>query len=92
MKLAIVLVLLVIATLLFHWLSPWWFTPLASNWGAVDTTVDITLYITGFVFVAVNIFMAYAIFAIATTHPAERTTNPRTRSWKFGLPVLLPSA
>ncbi|MEH6587989.1 MAG: c-type cytochrome [Halioglobus sp.] len=62
MKLAVVLVLLVIGSLLFHWLSPWWFTPLASNWGAVDTTVDITLYITGFVFVAVNLFMAYAIF------------------------------
>ncbi|MEH6633936.1 MAG: c-type cytochrome [Halioglobus sp.] len=62
MKLVIALVLLVIGSLLFHWLSPWWFTPLASNWGAIDTTIDITFYITGFVFVAVNLFLAYAIY------------------------------
>ena len=36
--------------------------PLASNWGTIDTTIDITLYITGFVFVAVNLFLAYAIY------------------------------
>ena len=62
MKLVIALVLLVIGSLLFHWYSPWWFTPLASNWGTIDTTIDITLYITGFVFVAVNLFLAYAIY------------------------------
>ena len=62
MKLVIALVLLVAGSLLFHWLSPWWMTPLASNWGAIDTTIQITLYITGFVFVAVNLFLAYAVF------------------------------
>jgi cytochrome c oxidase subunit 2 len=62
MKLVIALVLLVVGSLLFHWLSPWWMTPLASNWGAIDTTIQLTLYITGFVFVAVNLFLAYAIF------------------------------
>jgi cytochrome c oxidase subunit 2 len=62
MVIVVVLVLLVIGSLLFHWLSPWWFTPIASNWGTIDTTIDITLYITGFVFVAVNLFLAYAIY------------------------------
>ncbi len=62
MKLVIALVLLVAGSLLFHWLSPWWMTPLASNWGAIDTTIQLTLYITGFVFVAVNLFLAYAVF------------------------------
>jgi cytochrome c oxidase subunit 2 len=62
MKLVIALVLLVLGSLLFHWWSPWWFTPIASNWDSIDTTIDITFYITGFVFVAVNLFMAYAIF------------------------------
>ena len=59
MPLAVVLILLVVGSLLFHVLSPWTFTELASNWGMVDFTVDITLYVTGFVFVAVNLFMAY---------------------------------
>jgi cytochrome c oxidase subunit 2 len=62
MKLVIALVLLVVGSLWFHWWSPWWFTPLASNWGMIDTTIDITFAITGIVFVAVNLFMAYAIF------------------------------
>ena len=60
MPVAILIILLVVGTLVFHFLSPWTFTPLASNWGAIDQTIDITLWVTGFVFVAVNLFMAYA--------------------------------
>ena len=58
MKLVIVLVLLVVGSLVFHFLSPWWFTPIASNWTTIDLTIDITFIITGIVFVAVNLFMA----------------------------------
>lgn len=84
MKLAVVLVLLVVGSLVFHWLSPWWFTPLASNWDTVDTTIDITLYITGFVFVAVNLFMAYAIFRFR--HSPDRRShyepeNKKLETW-----------
>jgi cytochrome c oxidase subunit 2 len=61
MVLAIVLILLVAGSILFHFLSPWWFTPLASNWSAVDDTVTVTFWVTGIVFIAVNLFMAYAI-------------------------------
>jgi len=62
MVLAIVLVLLVLGSVLFHFLSPWYFTPIASNWGMIDDTISITFWVTGFVFVVVNLFMAYAIF------------------------------
>jgi cytochrome c oxidase subunit 2 len=62
MPFAIALVLLVVGTLLFHFLSPWWFTPIASNWTTMDQTVNITFWVTGVVFVAVNLFMAYAVF------------------------------
>lgn len=61
MAVAIVIILLVLGSLLFHFLSPWWFTPIASNWEMMDVTVDITFWVTGIVFVAVNLFMAYAI-------------------------------
>jgi len=61
MAFAIALVLLVVGTLLFHFLSPWWFTPIASNWKTMDQTVNITFWVTGIVFVAVNLFMAYAV-------------------------------
>ena len=62
MPLAVVLVLLVVGSILFHLFSPWTFTPLASNWSMVDFTVDITLWVTGFVFVSVNLFMAYSVY------------------------------
>lgn len=62
MKLAIVLVLLIIGSVVFHFVSPWWFTPLASNWGAIDDTINLTFWVTGFVFVAVNLFLAYSIY------------------------------
>jgi cytochrome c oxidase subunit 2 len=83
MPLAIALIVLVVGSLVFHFLSPWTFTPIASNWGMIDNTVDITLVVTGIVFVAVNLFMAYAI-AIATRLAPKRITNPRTRNWKSG--------
>ncbi len=61
MVVAIVLVLLVVGSVLFHFLSPWYFTPIASNWSAMDDTITITFWVTGFVFIAINLFMAYAV-------------------------------
>jgi cytochrome c oxidase subunit 2 len=62
MGFAIVLILLIIATIIFHFASPWWFTEIASNWGMIDTTVNITFWVTGIVFILVNLFMAYAVY------------------------------
>jgi cytochrome c oxidase subunit 2 len=61
MGFAIILILLVIGTVIFHFASPWWFTEIASNWGMIDTTVNITFWVTGIVFIAVNLFMAWVI-------------------------------
>jgi cytochrome c oxidase subunit 2 len=61
MVLAIALILLVVGSLLFHFLSPWYFTPIASNWGMIDDTVSITFWVTGIVFVVVNLFMVYCV-------------------------------
>ena len=61
MPFAVALILLVLGSILFHLLSPWTFTPLASNWGMVDFTVDVTLYVTAIIFIAVNLFVAVAI-------------------------------
>jgi cytochrome c oxidase subunit 2 len=84
MKIVVALVLLVVGSLLFHWWSPWWMTPVASNWGNIDTTIDITLYITGIVFVAVNLFMAWAIFRYRY-NPARRAhyepENKKLETW-----------
>ena len=49
MALAGVLVLIAVAAALFQFLSPWWPTPLASNWGLTDDTLVIASAITGVV-------------------------------------------
>lgn len=61
MALAIAVILLVVGTVAFHVWNPWWLTPIASNWTQIDDTLGITFWVTGVVFVAVNLFMAYAI-------------------------------
>ena len=62
MIVAIAIVVLVVGSVLFHYVSPWYFTPIASNWDAIDETVLITFWVTGFVFVAINLFMAYCVW------------------------------
>src|SRR4030095_9672185 len=63
--LAVVIVLLVIGSLIFHCASGplgWYFTPLASNWDTIDFTVDVTFWVCGIVFVLINLFTAYCVF------------------------------
>ena len=42
MAIAIALIVLALGSVLFHFLSPWWWTPIASNWHYIDGTVPIT--------------------------------------------------
>jgi cytochrome c oxidase subunit 2 len=61
MAIAVGILLLVIITVLFHFLSPWWFTPLAADWSSIDLMVDITFWVTGVVFIALNGFLIWVI-------------------------------
>lgn len=61
MVVAIVLLMVAIGSIVFHLLSPWWWTPIASNWRYIDDTIVLTFWITGVVFVAVIVFMAYCV-------------------------------
>ena len=76
MPFAVVLILLVVGSIIFHVYSPWWFTPLASNWSMVDVTMDITFYVTGLVFVGVNLFMAYCVIKFRYRKEARATYEP----------------
>lgn len=87
MKLAIALVLLVLGTIAFHFWSPWWFTPLASDWGAIDTTVDITFWVTGFVFVTVNLFIAAAIFRFRHRKDRRAAYEPENKKLEVWLTI-----
>ena len=88
MPLAVVLILLVVGSLIFHVLSPWTFTELASNWAMVDFTIDITLWVTGAVFVAVNLFMAYCVIKFRHKKESRATYEPENKKLETWLTVL----
>ena len=66
MVVGIIIILVLVGTILFHFMSPWWWTPIASNWSYIDDTIIITMWVTGIVFIAVLLFMAYC--AIRYSH------------------------
>src|SRR5467141_4455162 len=88
MVVAIILVLLVLGSLLFHFLSPWYFTPIASNWSAMDTTIDITFWVTGFVFVAINLFMAYCVIRYRHKKGKRAEYEPENKKLEWWLTVV----
>jgi len=85
MPIIIVLVLLIIATLLFHFLSPWWFTPIASNWTGIDLTIEITFWVTGAVFIALNLFMAYCIYKYRYSKNRRSKYEPENKKLEIWL-------
>ena len=88
MAMAIVLVILIVGSVLFHLLSPWYFTPIASNWGTIDDTISLTFWVTGIVFVAVNLFMAYCVMRFrhrTDKRAAYEPENKKLEAWLIGL-------
>ncbi|MCH7980075.1 MAG: c-type cytochrome [Proteobacteria bacterium] len=85
MPLAVVLILLVVGSVIFHFVSPWTFTPLASNWGTIDLTINITFIVTGIVFVAINLFMAYAIIKYRYKKDARAKYEPENKKLEYWL-------
>jgi cytochrome c oxidase subunit II len=91
MAMAIVLGLLVFGSVLFHLLSPWYFTPIASNWGTIDDTISLTFWVTGVVFVAVNLFMAYCVVRFRQRKGSKAEYEPENKKleiWLTGLTTL----
>jgi cytochrome c oxidase subunit 2 len=62
MAIAIAIAALVLISIAFQLLTPWWLTPIASNWGSIDTALDITMWVCGLVFIVLNLFLAYSIY------------------------------
>lgn len=88
MHIALVLVAVALGSVLFHLLSPWWFTPIASNWSYIDDTINITFWITGIAFSAVVLFMAYCIFRfrhVETRQAAYEPESKRLEWWLAGV-------
>jgi cytochrome c oxidase subunit 2 len=72
----------------FHFFSPWWWTPIASNWGYVDDTILVTFWITGVVFVAIVVFVAMCIYKYRYQEGRRSDYDPENKKlewWLTGL-------
>ncbi|QCI67372.1 cytochrome c oxidase subunit II [Phreatobacter stygius] len=87
MPTAIILLLVAVGSVLFHIVSPWWWTPIASNWSYIDHTLTATFWITGAVFFAVVAFMAYCIFRFRHVEGRKADYEPENRKLESWLTV-----
>ncbi|MCD2182437.1 cytochrome c oxidase subunit II [Rhizobium sp. GN54] len=87
MAVVLVLVAIALGSVLFHLLSPWWWTPIASNWSYIDHTLVITFWITGAVFVAVVLFIAYCVWRFRYQPGRRAAYEPENRRLESGLAV-----
>jgi cytochrome c oxidase subunit II len=88
MVVVVALVAIVVGSIFFHFVSPWWWTPIASNWGYIDTTLVITFWITGVVFAAVILFMAYCVWRFRHTPGRVAAFEPENRRLELWLTVV----
>jgi len=85
---ALIMILVAVGTVVFHFMSPWWWTPIASNWGYIDNTIVITFWITGVVFVAVILFMAYCMLRFRYREDRRAEYEPENKKLEWWLTVL----
>ncbi len=88
MFVAIIFFLVIVASVIFHIWSPWWWTPVASNWGNIDTTIELTFWITGTVFVAVCTFMAWCVWRYRYKPDRKAEYKPEDKKLEFRLTAL----
>src|SRR3712207_6746633 len=88
MAIAIALVLVALGSVLFHVLSPWWWTPIASNWSYIDHTINLTFWITGVAFVAVALFMAYCVVRFRHQEGRRAAYEPENKRLEWWLTVV----
>ena len=79
----ILLFLVIAGSVVFHILSPWWFSPLASNWGSIDNSVLITFWVTGFVFVVLSLFLIYCVWKYRYQKNRKAEYKPENKKLEF---------
>ena len=87
MKTAIIIVIVALGSVVFHLLSPWWWTPIASNWSYIDNTIELTFWITGIVFVAVVLFVAYCVFNFRHEEGRKAIYEPENKKLELWLTI-----
>ncbi|GAA6733523.1 cytochrome c oxidase subunit II [Thermus oshimai] len=88
LALALALVLMVLAAMGLALFRPWWFTPLASNWGALDRLIVFSLAVTGLAYLGINLFLAYVLAQRAPGRAAYLTDDRRLEGGLITLTTL----
>ncbi len=88
MIVASILVLVILGSIAFHFWTPWWWTEVASNWGNIDGTIILTFWVTGAVFCAVCLFMAYCVWRFRYRENGRADYEPESPRLEWGLTIL----
>jgi len=81
------MVLVAAGSVLFHVVSPWWWAPIASNWNYIDDTINLTFWITGVVFVAIILFMAWCLHRYGHRRGRRAAYEPENKHLEWWLTV-----
>ncbi len=87
MFVAIMLTLVTLGSIAFHFWSPWWWTEVASNWGNIDDTIILTFWVTGVVFVAVCLFSAYCVWKFKYQENRKADYEPENTKLEWWLTI-----
>jgi len=85
---SVVLALVIIGSIAFHFLTPWWWTEVASNWGNIDDTIILTFWVTGAVFCAVCLFMSYCVWRFRYSEDRKSEYKPENSKLEWALTIL----
>lgn len=92
MALAVVVVLLVVGTVIFHFSQafdgPWYFTEIATNWGLIDFTINVTFWVTGAAFIILNLFMAWCVYKYRHRPGHKAVYEPENHKLEMNLTVI----
>ena len=87
MFVAIMLTLVTLGSVVFHFWSPWWWTEVASNWGNIDDTIVLTFWVTGVVFVAICLFSAYCVWKFRYQENRKADYEPENTKLEWWLTI-----
>ena len=85
---SVVLALVIIGSIAFHFWTPWWWTEVASNWGNIDDTIILTFWVTGSVFCAVCLFMSYCVWRFRYREDRKSDYKPENSKLEWTLTIL----
>ena len=88
MFMVIVLIVMVVGSVALGIWNPWGFPEIASNWGGIDLTVNITFVVTGIVFVLVSIFLIYCVWKFRYKEDNRADYEPENERLEFWLTMV----